>query len=118
KTGLQLLGEAFKWAWNNVIKPAWDALGNGIRWVWENVIRPAWDALKAGLKGISDAFTSTVKWVRDKWDEIREAARKPVQWVVDVVYNDGIRKVWNGIADVFGMTKLNPVHFAGGGVVP
>lgn len=118
RAGLQAIGDFFRWIWNSVIRPAWDALGAGIKWVWENVIRPAWEALKTGLRLIGDAFTNTVNWVRTKWAEIREAARAPVQWVVDVVYNNGIRPVWNGIASLFGMSQLGPVHLARGGIVP
>jgi phage-related protein len=118
KIALRAVGDFFGWVWNSLIKPAWDALGNGIRWVIDNVVHPVFNGLKTGLQGISNAFTSTVDWIRTKWDQIREAARAPVQWVIDVVYNRGIRPVWNGIADVFGLGKLNEIRLAGGGVLP
>ena len=119
------LSAAAQWLWNNVLRPVfdsigrgWDALLNGMKWVWDNILRPAFDAIKSAIQSVGEAFSRVSGWIRDTWSKISGYAKTPIQFVVDVVYNNGIRPVWNGIAEVFGLGKLNPVHFAGGGVLP
>lgn len=119
------LSAAAQWLWNRVLRPVfgnigrgWDALLNGMKRVWDSVLRPAFDAIKSAIQSVGEAFSRVSGWIRDTWDKISGYAKTPIQFVVDVVYNNGIRPVWNGIAEVFGLGKLNPVHFAGGGVLP
>ncbi|MER6182993.1 hypothetical protein [Streptomyces sp. NPDC001652] len=64
----------------------------------------AWDAARAGIK--------------TAWDRIKAIAKAPVQYVVDVVYNDGLRAVWNKVAGAFGAEKLPYFKFASGGIMP
>ncbi|MET7746157.1 transglycosylase SLT domain-containing protein [Streptomyces sp. NPDC005385] len=77
---------------------------------------PSWGTtLKNNLIGAFDAARIGIKTA---WEKIREITRKPVQYVVDAVYNDGIRKVWNLVTDAFGGKHLNVMKFATGGVLP
>jgi hypothetical protein len=76
-------------------------------------LRGTWNSVTDWLGRIADSFRSTVDWVRTKWAEIKAAANDPVRWVIDWVYDRGIKPVWNNIADVFGMHRL-----ARGGTVP
>ena len=57
-------------------------------------------------KTIPSAFDAGVKAVGTAWDKLRNIVRKPVQAIVDVVYNGGIVKLWNVVAGVFGADKL------------
>lgn len=66
-----------------------------------------------------DAFTSAVSNIKKGWDKLIDVAKKPVQFVIDTVYNNGIRKVWNAVVGAFGGHKLGEVKgFARGGVLP
>lgn len=76
-------------------------------------LRDTFNGVNGWLGSIAQAFTNTVDWVRVKWDEIRGDAERPVRYVIDTVYEHGIKPVWNGIASVFGMARL-----AAGGLVP
>ncbi len=121
KTGLRMLGDAFSWVWNSVIQPAWNALGTGLRWVQENIVRPVFDALKSGVDQVGSAFQSAVDWIGRVWDGLKSKLSGPVNFVINTVYNDGIRFVWNKVAGMVGVAELpyaSPVNFAGGGVVP
>ncbi|MFB9705269.1 hypothetical protein ACFFRM_30205, partial [Rhodococcus aetherivorans] len=89
--GLQAVGKYFSWVWNSVIKPVWDALGAGIAWVVDNVVLPVWDRLKRALDLVKDSFGAAVDWIGQVWDRIKGIAAKPVKFVVDTVYNKGIR---------------------------
>jgi phage-related protein len=65
------------------------------------------------------AFDAARAGIKTAWDKIRAIAKAPVQFVIDTVYNNGIRKVWNAVVGAFGGKKLNPVKgFAGGGILP
>lgn len=118
KFALGAVGDFFKWIWESVIKPVWNALGDGIKWVWENVIKPAFDFLKDGLQGVGDFFGQIVSAIETTWNKVKDIVRKPVEFVVNTVYNGGIVKAWNGISDLLGMdTKLQEIPgFKTGGV--
>lgn len=96
---LDALGTFFQWVWNSVIRPAWDALGEGIRWVADNVVHPVFDGLRRGLELIETAFQTAVDWIGQQWDKIRGITARPIKFVIDTVYNNGIVAMWNKVAD-------------------
>ena len=110
--------------WNNIIKPVWDALGDAIKWVWENVVSPVFESLKDGVDLVARAFQTAVDAITKIWDGLKAAAAKPVKWVIDTVYNDGIRAVWNKVAKFAGLDELDEWRpgwvdgYATGGVLP
>ena len=141
-----------KWVWENILKPTWDALGNalrwlndtiiqpilqwiqdrwaqmaeGIRWVRENVIQPVFDAIGRGLDQVKEWFGIAVDAIGRTWNRVKELTAKPIKFVVDTVFNNGIRKAWNAVVGFIGMDdkKMNPVElgdlgaYASGGVLP
>jgi phage-related protein len=113
--GTKGLGAAATWLWKEAIKPAWDGLGAAIRWVWDKAIKPAFDWISRGVDAVGDSFDAGVGYIGRVWERLREITRKPVQFIIDTIYNNGIRKVWNTVADFTGAGKLDPVKFAGGG---
>lgn len=140
------LVQAIAWAWENLLKPTWDALCAAATWMWENVMSPVIEGIKWAWQTLGDAFNTvkdfiinnvftplqngvnTVKSWFDKavdgigkaWASLREKTRKPVEFVVNTVYNRGILPAWNKVAGLVGMEdkKLTPVQFATGGVLP
>jgi SLT domain-containing protein len=73
---------------------------------------------------VRDAFGLAAKWIGEKWNSIRKAVASPVNFVINTVYNNGIKKLWDKVADViFGKGKkhlphIDPIRFAQGGPVP
>src|SRR5690606_14311557 len=113
------LGPVFTWLWKNIIVPAWDGIKAAITTVWEKFLKPVFDKLyEVIFKTIPDGFKKGVELIRAAWDKVKEAARAPVKFIVDVVYNNGIVKVWNTVADFLKLPKLSTLAFARGGVVP
>ncbi|QOV97602.1 tape measure protein [Rhodococcus pyridinivorans] len=110
KAALQAVGDFFSWVWNSIIKPAWDALGAGIRWVVDNVILPIWDRLTGALDLVGRSFETVVDWIGRVWDRIKAIAAKPVRFVVDTVYNNGIRAAWNKVAGWLNLPELPEAH--------
>jgi hypothetical protein len=111
------LAAAWNWLWHNVIEPVWNGIVAAIRTAWD-IIQGIFDIGKQAVDAVGQAFQFVADWIGRAWDTIREAAAAPIRFVVDIVYNNGIRPVWNGIAGLFGMTQLAPVTFARGGVLP
>lgn len=121
QTALGAVGTFFQWVWNSVIKPAWDALGNGIRLVIDSVIRPAFDGMKSALQSVGDFFSTIVGGIQRVWDQLRGHVARPINFVIDTVWNNGLVRAWNTIADFLpGLPRastLSPVAFATGGAV-
>ncbi|MGO3180970.1 MAG: hypothetical protein ACTIJR_15670 [Brevibacterium linens] len=92
--------------WNNVIKPAWDAFGSVIDFVVHNVVEPAFDAVKNALGKVGDFFDSVVDGIKSVWNGLKSILAKPINFMIGTVYNGGILKAWNTIADF--IPGLNP----------
>jgi len=77
---------------------------------------PGWaSTLKSKVVG---AFTSAATDAGKGFGKLEGLAKKPVSFVVNTVYNDGIVGVWNKIAGAFGAKKLSTYKFATGGILP
>lgn len=120
QAGLQYL-------WNNVVSPVltwigdkWDAMGKGLQAVWQWVDSNVFTPLKNGLTTLQNWFDKTVDNIGKGWSLIKEKVKEPIQWVVSVVFNKGIRPAWNAVASLVGMDdkKLDEIHFANGGTLP
>ncbi|MFE3229344.1 phage tail tape measure protein [Nocardia sp. NPDC059228] len=125
------LTSLWNFLWKDLIKPVigyivdyikvWIEIG---KFLYEHALKPAFEGIGNGLKTVKDGFGNAVDWIRDKWGTIEKIVGTPAVAIVDLVYNDGIVALWNGIADVFHLGKLNPVdaskipHFNVGGIMP
>ncbi|WP_405747857.1 hypothetical protein [Streptomyces canus] len=112
------IGDQAKWLYTNAIKPAFGWIVDRATWLWNKGVKPQFDLLKAGVKAVGAAFNTAKNYIGEQWSKVRDLARKPVQYVVDVVYNSGIRGVWNAVASAFGAPKLPKFKFASGGIMP
>lgn len=64
---------------------------------------------------IRTLFDRGVAAVKSIWNGLKSAAREPVEFVVNTVYNNGLRKLVNAIP---GVPDLPELHFDKGGPVP
>lgn len=110
-------GSAIDWIgekWN----AGWDGLMAGWTWLNENVFTP----VKTGIGYVGDAFAAVPGVVESAWNKIKEYAARPVNFVIETVYRDGIKKTWDSIADAVGLDLhlpvVSPIKFADGGVTP
>ncbi|WP_282083968.1 hypothetical protein [Streptomyces tendae] len=109
---------------------AWTSTRDGLNDAWKNikswVIYPVRDFFTQTVPGwgttlrrkVVEAFVKMAESVKDSWDKIKGYAKAPIKFVVDTVYNTGIRGVWNKIASAFGADKLPYFKFASGGIMP
>ncbi|WP_149552918.1 phage tail tape measure protein [Streptomyces marokkonensis] len=119
KSGLTTLGGWFKWLWDHGVKPAFNGIKSTISTVYSVGIKPVFDKLKTATGKVADAFGVAKDGIKKAWDQIKGIAKAPVKFVIDTVYNNGVVKVWNAVADKFGAPTLDPIKgFATGGVLP
>jgi phage-related minor tail protein len=117
--GIKQLGKWAKWLWDNGIKPPFNFIADKAKWLWDKGVKPAFDALKAGMKKVADAFKTAKDMIGKQWSKLSDIAKKPINFIIDTVYNKGIVGVWNKVAGAFGAPKLNKFKgFATGGILP
>ncbi|MBP2208161.1 phage-related protein [Rhodococcus percolatus] len=107
--GLQNIGDFFVMIWEKFIKPAWDKLGEGISWVIDQIVQPAWDRFTRGLGKIKDFFVEVVRGIGDKWDSLKGILAKPINFMINTVWNEGILKAWNKAAGLLGLGEAQPL---------
>ncbi len=140
KLATQLLVNAFVSKWNQikdkisaVVKfifgPIVDQFKKGIDRIkrFIELFKLGWDLLwdKAKDKftkvwnGITKGFDIATQQIKKAWDKVRDYAKAPINFVINDVYNNRIVKLWNKVAEKFGIkTRLDTIKgFAGGGVV-
>lgn len=121
----------------NTISAVWKAIAGPISAVlnvaftkikgWVNTFKIAWnlvfDTVKAKVDTVMDkvaiAFNKGKDAIKAAWDKIRDVVKAPINFVINSVYNDRIRPMWNKIAEKFGIkTRLDEIKgFARGGTV-
>lgn len=107
--------------WKNILNmlkgwvlSIWHGMENDVHTVWNRIsgwFNTFWNGLKRG-------FQNTVNGIKSIWDTVENVAKKPVQFIVNTVYDKGIVPFWNDIASAVHLPKLSALHFAGGGIIP
>lgn len=101
----------------------WDGIKNAAiaaaNWIKDKVMT-AFNGLKTGAQ---NAFETMKNGIKRVWDGLKDIAAKPVRFVVDTVYNNGLRALVNSVADKLSLPaslRLPAIKlgFAGGGIVP
>src|SRR5690606_7114891 len=108
---LTALGRAWQWLNTKVIQPAWrgirTAASSAWNWIRTNVFTPFGRAIDA----IGKAFRKVGDVIGKAGGEIKEAAAKPVNFVIETVHTTGMEGTWEQIAGCEGVVlKLPTVH--------
>lgn len=120
---VKVLGDVFSWLWVNVIQPVWNGISSTISTVWEWIDKHVFTPFKIGIGYIGEAFENVAKAIGTAWDGIKKAAAVPINFVLDTVWNNGLRSFWNDMVGTLGLDdmklpKAALVKFADGGVMP
>lgn len=103
-----VLAPVFKWLYENVIMPIWigirEAIDTVVQWFQSTVV-PIWDKAVAV---IGQAFENLKTTIQTVWNNIQEAAKAPVRFIVETVYRDGIKKLFDNIAESVGLDLRMP----------
>ena len=116
-----------QWVWDKFVSVkdgtvyAWNLMRDGLKAGWDYIDTKVFAKLREGTSRISDAFSSAADSIGHAWDQIREKTKAPVNFVIETVYNNGVRSAFNTIADKVGLSdkwKLPYVQRLATGGVP
>lgn len=94
------VGGAFQNFWT-VVQIIFNAVKEHIRSTWEDKIKPVFDTLaKFVREDIPAAFEAAKDGIGRAWDKIKDLAKKPVEFVVNRVINEGLIDTFNKIPGV------------------
>ncbi|MET7741977.1 phage tail tape measure protein [Streptomyces sp. NPDC005385] len=120
---------AWKWVILNVIwnpmksfasgvKAIWSGIAGAFSSVWNNRIKPIFSALKNYITNtVAPAFKKGIDKIGSIWSSLKGMAAKPINFLIEWVYNKGIRKMINLIPGVKDLPAASPIKFASGGAV-
>lgn len=118
---------------NNVVK-GFNNMKNRVVTAWTNLkndaIRRVTEFRDSAMRVVNNfkdrvikAFENAKDGVDKAWKKLKDVAKAPVRFVINTVYNNGLRELWNKVAKkVPGLSELGrmnlPRGFARGGVLP
>ncbi|WP_228973402.1 peptidoglycan DD-metalloendopeptidase family protein [Streptomyces sp. DH12] len=121
KKKFDVLGAAAKWLWDKVLRPVFGFIGDKAGWLYDKAIKPAFDQIRAAVGLVSKSFESGKNAIGKAWNEVERIAKKPVRFIIDHVYNQGIVPLWNKVAEITGADTLKTMKLKGwarGGILP
>lgn len=98
-----VLAPIIKWLWENIVRPVFDSIGRFIDSTWKNTIQPILKALADFIvKHVAPGVERGIAAIRTGWDKLTSIFAKPINWVIRVVWNNGIVKMFNALAEAVG----------------
>ncbi|MDK4244021.1 tape measure protein [Corynebacterium pseudodiphtheriticum] len=83
----------------NDMLAAWELFKTGLSAVWNWIDSNVLGAFRNALDEFKSFFNNVVDGIKQVWDTLRSSLAKPVNFMIDTVYNGGIVVAWNTIAD-------------------
>jgi hypothetical protein len=75
------------------------------------VLKPCWDAIVGGLQWVGEKFDQVTNWIGEIWARIRGFLAKPINFMINTVWNEGIVPAWNKVADLLpGVDPIGPLR--------
>ncbi|MGW7001435.1 phage tail tape measure protein [Streptomyces sp. NPDC054933] len=97
------------------------SIKNGLLGAWRDIWNGISGFLSSIWSGIKSAFNSGLSALQNIWNGLKRIAADPVNFIIQTVYDNGIRTLWNDVSGLFSGPQapyINPVRFAKGGLVP
>ncbi|MEU3599895.1 phage tail tape measure protein [Streptomyces sp. NPDC006798] len=108
---------AFKWVWEKVSQ-YFGMMKDAIVNVWERGIKPVFNFLKNFITDtVVPGFKKGIDKIGEIWNGLKSLAAKPINFLIEWVYNKGIRRMINAIPGVDDLAEVSPIKFARGGSV-
>ncbi|MFJ4768462.1 peptidoglycan DD-metalloendopeptidase family protein [Streptomyces uncialis] len=127
------LGEILGWVWENVVWPfaagwiqgyvligegaqklwektseVWGWIGEKAGWLYEKGLKPPLDNIKTAIGLVADSFEDAKKSIRRSWHAVAAVVASPVNFIIDMVYTNGIKALWESVADSVGIKQKLP----------
>lgn len=103
----------------STLKSAWSTLSSSLKTTYDKTLKPTIDAVGTVVGNLKTAFEKAVKAIGTAWDGLKEAARKPVRFVIDVINGliggtDGNSGGFNSLARKFGTDTISQIAYPKG----
>lgn len=119
KLYIQAWVAVFTWAYDNVIKPVWDAICQAFTWAYDSVIKPVFEQIASTWQWIAgiatEVFGGIVSFLEGVWTAISTGVTAAwnlivagVTWYINTVWNivstvfttvaGVVSSIWNGIS--------------------
>ncbi|WP_256790125.1 phage tail tape measure protein [Frankia sp. AvcI1] len=103
----------------------WHDVSSPFTSLWHEMTTTAsnlWKDVTGWFERIKNDITNSVKtatgWIKGAWDGLKEIFKAPINFLINPVYNSGIRSVWNAFAPIVREDPLPHVNgFAEGGPI-
>ena len=120
KGGVKAVGTAFTKA-KETVDNIWNKVTGIASGVW-NSVKGSFTKMKDGVKGVGKAFETVKNTIRRVWNTIKGITARPINFVIDTVYNNGIRRVVGAVGKLIGMKAPGRIQkikgYAKGGRAP
>lgn len=123
QSGLEVTRGAFQSAVAQ-INPTWTGMGSHVQNIVTGTVIPTFQTMQSGLSTLEGWVGTTVNNIGTAWGRIQAATAKPARFVIESVFNGGLRNAWNAVAELIDEPELKPVGlgnlggYATGGVLP
>jgi len=123
KVAIEAVGAVFTWLWESVVNPVWSWISDKIEGVKSFITGTVQPAIATAMDKVGSAFSTAKDVITTAWDAIKGAAAKPVNFLINTVYTNGIKWLFDKVAETVGLgTRLpaiSPIEgYASGGVLP
>lgn len=123
---IAVLGKVGSWIsnlWTQYVSPVFTWIGDKISTVIGIVQKTILPPFETAIDKLGKAFTVFKSVVSQAMESIRSAAAQPINFVINTVYNNGIKKAFDSIAESVGISTRMPyvqpiAGYANGGVLP
>lgn len=106
KPYLDLVGAVFTWLWQTIVVPVFQGISTTIANAWTWIDQNVFSPFRAGIELIGKAFELTGRFIGEQWDKIKVAAATPINFVLDTVWNRGLRSFWNDLVTELGLPDM------------
>ncbi|MBD8218197.1 tape measure protein [Microbacterium sp. CFBP 13617] len=120
---IRLWGAIFGWLYDTIVQPVFNGimnvLGTGYAWLRDNVFSP----LGTAIDSIGRSFEVVGAAIAVAWEGIKRSAADPINFVLDTIWNNGLRSFWNDLVrtlkiEDMALPAAPLIKFASGGVLP
>lgn len=103
-----VLGPIFSWLWDTIVSPILSNMGTGFK-VFSDVALGVFRGVRDFIKDVlGPAFRTFGDGVADVWEGLQRAIAVPVNFIINTIWNDGLRKALNLIPGV-NLGRATPV---------
>jgi SLT domain-containing protein len=105
-----ILGDKIRYLWDKYVSPIFDWIGDKAQWLYEYGIKPRMDKVHNVLFLLGIGFENCKDNIKRSWDQLKDITKGPVSFIVNTVYNGGIVPVWNEVAKITGVKKIDKIE--------